>query len=402
MINNRSTTLAHSPFGSSDCDAGREGGHSSLLLSARVGPKGGRREERPRRRIVDAVFSVVRTGCAWRQLPKDFPLWPTAYRYFTRWHDDGSVECVHDALRGRIREADSPDVEPNPGLTDSQSVRAAGAVPAAAGGFDAGKKVESRKRSIATDTLGLLLAVHVVAASVQDRDDAKRPLPWNRFDPRGVRKAWADQGFAGRLVEWTAQILGRDLEVVREDPGRRGFRLQPKRRAVRRAFSLLTVHRRLARDHETSSARPETMIRRAMTGSMVRRLVRGRPATRPGPRSLSRTGACRLNRGAAEGSPLLSRTQPPAGPTPARCSRMPGADGAMIACMRLRGDPSRWSASRPRVSRPPGSCRGAPRGTRSWRCRVGCGSLRARSAPGGVASSSRTWTACAMNRDPGS
>lgn len=133
-----------------------------LLPPARVGPKGGRREKHPRRRIVDAIFYVVRTGCAWRQLPKDFPPWPTVYWYFTWWHDDGTVERVHDALRDRVREADGRSAEPSAGLIDSQSIRTADTVPVATRGFDAGKKVKGRKRFLVTDTPGLLIAVHVV------------------------------------------------------------------------------------------------------------------------------------------------------------------------------------------------------------------------------------------------
>ncbi|MFC9756911.1 transposase [Streptomyces sp. NPDC056921] len=243
------------------CVSGSGGGYPSdltddqwalvepLLPPARVGPKGGRREKHPRRRIVDAIFYVVRTGCAWRQLPKDFPPWPTVYWYFTWWHDDGTVERIHDALRGKVR--------------------------------------KGRKRFIVTDTLGLLLAVHVVAANVQDRDGARRPLLWTQLDHPSVQKIWADQGFAGRLVDWTAQILGRELDIVRKDPGQRGFQVQPKRWAVERTFSWLTAHRRLARDYETSPAHAETMIRWAMIGVMVRRLARGRAAVRSGPRLLA-------------------------------------------------------------------------------------------------------------------
>ncbi|MFJ5610613.1 transposase [Streptomyces sp. NPDC093221] len=98
---------------------------------------------------------------------------------------------------------------------------------------------------------------------------------------------WADQGFAGRLVDWTATILGRELEIVRKAPDQRGFQVQPKRWAVERTFSWMNAHRRLARDYETSPARSETMIRWAMIGIMVRRLTRGRPATRQGPQPLS-------------------------------------------------------------------------------------------------------------------
>lgn len=111
---------------------------------------------------------------------------------------------------------------------------------------------------------------------------------WTRLDRPGVKKVRADQGFAGRLVEWAARILGREVEIVRKDPDQRGFQVQPKRRAVERAFSWLTAHRRLARDYESSPAHSETMSRWATIGIMVRRLTRGRPATRQGPRPLSR------------------------------------------------------------------------------------------------------------------
>lgn len=100
-----------------------------------------------------------------------------------------------------------------------------------------------------------------------------------------VRKIWADEGFVGRLVGWTIQVLSRELEIVRKDPGQRSFQVQPKRWAVKRTLSWITAHRRLARDR---AAHSEIMIRWAMIGIMVRRLPRGRSATRPNPRLLSR------------------------------------------------------------------------------------------------------------------
>jgi transposase len=159
------------------------------------------------------------------------------YWYVTWWHDDGTVEKIHDALRVEVRQAGGRNAQPSAGLIDSRSVRAADSVPAATSGFDAGKKTRGRKRFIVTDTLGLLLAVHVVAASVQDRDGAKRPLLWTRLDHPTVTKVWADQGFAGRLVRWAADTLRRDLDIVRKQPGRRGFQVRPKRWAVERTFS---------------------------------------------------------------------------------------------------------------------------------------------------------------------
>lgn len=114
---------------------------------------------------------------------------------------------------------------------------------------------------------------------------------WARLDHPQIQKYWADQGFAGRLVDWTARILGRELDIVRKDPGQRGFQAQPKRWAIERTFSWLTAHRRLARDYQTIPARSETVIRWAMIGIMVRSLTRGSAATRPGPHPLVRTAA---------------------------------------------------------------------------------------------------------------
>ncbi|MFE3271254.1 transposase [Streptomyces sp. NPDC059215] len=195
---------------------------------------------------------------------------------------------IHGAPRGQVREADGWHIERSAGLIDSQSVGTADTVPAATRGFDAGKKVKGRKRFIVTDALGLLLAVHVVAANVQDRDSGRHPLLWTRLDHPSVRRIWADQGFAGRLVEWAAQTLSRDLKIVRKDPDQRGFQVQPKRWLAERTFSWLTAHRRLARDYESSPARSETMVRLAMIGVMVRQLTRPGTAVRPGPRPLVR------------------------------------------------------------------------------------------------------------------
>jgi putative transposase len=90
--------------------------------------------------------------------------------YHTRWADDGTVTRIHDALRDQVRAADGRAAQPTAALVDSQSVRAAETVPATSRGFDAGKKINGRKRHIATDTTGLLLAVLVTAVNVQDRD----------------------------------------------------------------------------------------------------------------------------------------------------------------------------------------------------------------------------------------
>jgi transposase len=133
----------------------------------------GRPEGHPRRVIVDAILYVVRTGCAWRYLPADFPPWETVYGRFRQWNKRGVTERILAELREQVRISQGRNPEPSAGIIDSQSVKAADTVAKATRGYDAGKKVGGRKRFIVTDTLGLLIVVCVVAASVQDRDGAK-------------------------------------------------------------------------------------------------------------------------------------------------------------------------------------------------------------------------------------
>jgi transposase len=208
------------------------------------------------------------------------------YWYFARWEEQQATAAVLNALRERLRAAEGRDREPTAGIIDSQSVKGADTVGRASRGYDAGKKVNGRKRFIVTDTLGLLLVVLVCAADVQDRDGGRRVLNRLTDHRRLVRHVFADGGFAGRLVDWAAQILRLTVEVVRKTDGQRGFAVLPRRWAVERTLAWITAHRRLARDYERHPANSEAMIRWAAINTMVRRITRGHPATRPGRRPL--------------------------------------------------------------------------------------------------------------------
>jgi transposase len=137
---------------------------------------GGRPEKHPRRAIVDAILYVVRTGCSWRQLPSDFPPWQTVYWYFIRWEDAKVTEKILAAVREQLRVQEGRNAAPSAGLVDSQTVKGADTVGADIRGYDAGKRINGRKRFIVTATLGLLITVVVCAASMQDRDGAKPVL----------------------------------------------------------------------------------------------------------------------------------------------------------------------------------------------------------------------------------
>jgi putative transposase len=223
------------------------------------------------RRIVEAILYLDRTGCAWRYLPADFPPWKTVYGYFAAWRDDGTLVRLHDALRTQVRAAAGRNSEPTAAVIDSQSVRAADTVPKASRGWDNGKKVNGRKRHIAVDTGGMLLAVVITAASVQDRDGA-RPLLWNlRRACRRVQLVWADAGYAGKLAAWAA-VLRMNLQIVRKrDP--HAFEILPRRWVVERTFAWISKHRRTVRDYEQLPASHEAMILWAMIALMTRRLT---------------------------------------------------------------------------------------------------------------------------------
>jgi transposase len=250
--------------------------------------RGGRSEKHPRRAIVDAILYVVRTGCSWRQLPVDFPPWQTVYWYFARWEQQQVTAQILEVLRAKVRDQQGRNQQPSAGLIDSQSVKGADTVGRASRGYDAGKKINGRKRFIVTDTLGLLLVVMVCAASVQDRDGAKSTL-LGMYLACPVRLVFADAGFAGQLVDWARRLLHTTVEVVRKPAGQRGFAVIPRRWAVERTLAWLTAHRRLARDYERHPEISEAMIRWAAINGMLRRLTRGQPAARQARRTFDWT-----------------------------------------------------------------------------------------------------------------
>ena len=206
-----------------------------LLPPARAGGRG-RPPVHSRRAIVNAILYADRTGCAWRYLPKDFPPWRTVYGYFAAWRDNGTLQQVHDQLRDAARTAAGRNVTPTAAVIDSQSVRASDTVPKATRGWDQAKKVNGRKRHIAVDTAGLLLAVVVTAASTQDRDGAKPLLQNLRRAFPGVKLTCADGGYTGKLVTWTATALQMTLEIVRRPDDLHTFQVLPRRWVVERTL----------------------------------------------------------------------------------------------------------------------------------------------------------------------
>ncbi len=222
------------------------------------------------REIVNAILYVNRTGIPWEYLPHDFPPYKTVYDYYAKWEADGTTQQVHDLLRDKTRRAHGRIAEPTAAVIDAQSVKTSANVAETSQGIDAGKKIKGRKRHLLTDTLGLVLAVVITAANVQDTG-GKLLLNEVAANHPSVSKVWADGGYQNSVVNHGA-LLGIDVEVVQR-PRAKGFEPLPKRWVIERTFGWLMQHRRLARDYEALPQRSRAMIHWAMANKMSRELT---------------------------------------------------------------------------------------------------------------------------------
>src|ERR1700693_3357968 len=232
---------------------------------------GGRPRTTAMRDVVDAILYLLRTGCQWRYLPKDFPPKSTVWGYFDQWRHNGTLETLHDALRDQVRLQERPRPRSTASL-DSQSVDASSGGEAL--GRDNAKNVDGRKRHIVVDSLGLLLAVAVTDADVDDAAAAPEALKQLADPPRGkVRKVYADSKYHNHaLYGWVAENGSYELDIVRRPKGSVGWVKLPIRWTVERTFAWLSKCRRLSADREKSTRSSEAMIRLAMIHLMLNRL----------------------------------------------------------------------------------------------------------------------------------
>src|SRR5215207_4842660 len=233
---------------------------------------GGRPRTTDLRDVVDAVFYVLRTGCQWRYLPKDFPPKSTVWKYFDGWRRDGTLDAIHDALRTKVRAAEKPYSPRTTASVDSQSVDATSG--GEQRGRDNHKNVDGRKRHIVVDSMGLLLAVLVTAADVDDARAAQALFARLEGQPVSkVRTMYADAKYHNHaLYEWVQGNARWKVHVVRRPEGKKGWVRLPIRWTVERTFAWLGRCRRLSKDREKSVLSSETFVKLAMTHLMLNRL----------------------------------------------------------------------------------------------------------------------------------
>ena len=189
----------------------------------------GRKRKWPMRRIVEAIFYVLRSGCAWEMLPEEFPPATTVYRWFARFRDDGIWETINHHLVMRDRERVGREASPSAAVLDSQSVKTAEA--GGPRGYDAGKKIKGRKRHALVDTEGRALKVQVHPADIQDRDGAVPLLRALRRSFPFVERVFADGAYAGERVAKATRIT---IEIIRKAADQVGFQLHKRRWVVER------------------------------------------------------------------------------------------------------------------------------------------------------------------------
>lgn len=235
-------------------------------------PTGGRPRTTDMRDVVNAIFYISRTGCQWHYLPKDFPPKSTVWRYFEQWRDGGTLDRIHDSLRTKVRTAEKRYSPRTTASVDSQSVDTTSG--GEERGRDNAKNVDGRKRHIVIDSMGLLLAVLVTAANVDDAQAAQSLFAHLGSQPTSkIRLMFADNKYHNyNLYEWVEENADWTLSIIRRPKEQKGWVKLPIRWTVERTFAWLGNCRRLSKDRERTTKSSEAFVRISMIQLMLNRV----------------------------------------------------------------------------------------------------------------------------------
>ena len=235
----------------------------------------GRPREIPWREIMNGLFYMVKNGCVWRAMPHDLPAWQTVYYYFRLFQRSQLWEKLNTIIREGVRVKEGREPQASAMIIDSQSAKSAEGGKEI--GFDGGKLVKGRKRTVITDTIGLVVLAKVTAANVQDVHSGKQILIELKKRTKLItrlQKIFADGGYRGELLKWVKDELQAEMEIVLKLGEQKGFQVLPKRWVIERTNAWVSRNRRMARDYEHLAETGEAFIYVLMIRLGLRRLAR--------------------------------------------------------------------------------------------------------------------------------